>query len=102
MSWFFNLNPLERPRMKIKLAPGFLVRSAPEPRCIVDRVGAQRPKRLFFAEARWWRCSCSARKCGQPHMLRQRVSVDNVVRSRWALQRGGGRYGCIVDMHEAV
>src|SRR5262249_49139718 len=35
-------------------------------------------------------------------MLRRRVSVDDVVRSRRALQRGRGRPGRIVDMHEAV
>ena len=35
-------------------------------------------------------------------MLRRRVSVDDVVRSRRALQRGSGRPGRIVDMHEAV
>src|SRR5262245_30173096 len=33
-------NPLERPRTKLKFAPGFLIRSAPEPRRVVDRVGA--------------------------------------------------------------
>jgi hypothetical protein len=33
------LNPLERTRTELKLAPGFLVRSAPESRCVVDRVG---------------------------------------------------------------
>lgn len=34
------LNPLERTRAELKLAPGSLVRSAPEPRCVVDRVRA--------------------------------------------------------------
>src|SRR5262245_15821435 len=33
-------NPLERARTEVKLAPGFLVRSAPKPRRVVDRVGA--------------------------------------------------------------
>jgi hypothetical protein len=32
--------PLERARMELDLAPGFLVRGAPEPRRVVDRVGA--------------------------------------------------------------
>ena len=36
----FDLNPLERTRAKLKLAPGFVVRSAPKPRRVVDRVGA--------------------------------------------------------------
>jgi hypothetical protein len=36
----FDLNPLERARTELKLAPGFLVRSAPKPRRVVDRVGA--------------------------------------------------------------
>jgi hypothetical protein len=35
-----DLNPLERARTELKLAPGFLVRSAPKPRRVVDRVGA--------------------------------------------------------------
>src|SRR5262245_53127240 len=35
-----RLNPLEGPRMEPELAPGFLVRSAPDPRRVVDRVGA--------------------------------------------------------------
>ncbi len=35
-----RLNPLERARTELELAPGFLVRSAPKPRCVVDRVGA--------------------------------------------------------------
>jgi hypothetical protein len=35
-------------------------------------------------------------------VLRRRVSVDYVVRSRRALQRGNGRPSRIVDMHEAV
>jgi hypothetical protein len=35
-----DLNPLERARTERKLAPGFLVRSAPKPRRVVDRVGA--------------------------------------------------------------
>ena len=34
-----DLNPVERARTKLKLAPGFLVRSAPKPRRVVDRVG---------------------------------------------------------------
>jgi hypothetical protein len=34
------LDPLERTRTELELAPGFLVRSAPEPRCVVDRVRA--------------------------------------------------------------
>src|SRR5262249_32161331 len=33
-------NPLERARTEVKLAPGFLVRSAPKPRRVVHRVGA--------------------------------------------------------------
>src|SRR6478752_8646631 len=37
-----SLNPLERARTELKLAPGFLVRSAPKSRCVVDHVGAQR------------------------------------------------------------
>jgi len=32
-------DPLERARTKLKLAPGFLIRSAPKPRRVVDRVG---------------------------------------------------------------
>src|SRR5262249_40550438 len=32
--------PLEPARTELKLAPGFLVRSAPKPRRVVDRVGA--------------------------------------------------------------
>jgi hypothetical protein len=36
----FELNPLERARTELKLALGFLVRSAPKPRRVVDRVGA--------------------------------------------------------------
>ena len=35
-----SLNPLERARTEPELAPGFLVRCAPEPRRVVDRVGA--------------------------------------------------------------
>src|ERR1700738_5522322 len=35
-----DLNPLERARTELELAPGFLVRSAPKPRRVVDRVGA--------------------------------------------------------------
>jgi hypothetical protein len=35
-----GLKPLERARTKLKLAPGLLVRSAPKPRRVVDRVGA--------------------------------------------------------------
>jgi hypothetical protein len=35
-----DLNPLERAWTELKLAPGFLVRSAPKPRRVVDRVGA--------------------------------------------------------------
>src|SRR5262249_42182241 len=88
--------------MELVLAPGFLVRGAPEPRRVVDRVGACRSKRLFFADARWRGCSCSTRERRQPHVLRRRVSVDDVVRSRWALQRGRGRPSRIVDVHEAV
>src|ERR1700752_3056761 len=43
-----SLNPLERARTELKLAPGFLVRSkAPLSRVVVDRVGTQRPRRLF-------------------------------------------------------
>src|SRR5215510_9872945 len=95
-------NPLERARTELKLAPGFLIRSAPKPRSVVDRVGAQRPKRLFFADARWRRCSYSTRERRQPQVLRRRVSVDDVVCSRRALQRGSSRPGRIVDMHEAV
>src|SRR5262249_32155953 len=33
-------NPLEPTRTELKLAPGFLIRSAPKPRRVVDRVGA--------------------------------------------------------------
>src|SRR4029453_8951175 len=33
-------NPLERARTELELAPGSLVRSAPQPRRVVDRVGA--------------------------------------------------------------
>jgi hypothetical protein len=47
-------------------------------------------------------CSCSTRERRPPQVLRQRVSVDDVVRSRWALQRSNGRSGRIVDIHEAV
>src|SRR5262244_1319328 len=95
-------DPLERARTELKLAPGFLIRSAPKPGRVVDRVGAGRPKRLFFADAKWRRCSCSTRERRQPQVLRRRVSVDDVVRSRWALQRGSGRPSRIVNMHEAV
>jgi hypothetical protein len=35
-----DLNPLERARTELKLPPGLLVRSAPKPRRVVDRVGA--------------------------------------------------------------
>jgi hypothetical protein len=35
-------------------------------------------------------------------VLRRRVAVDDVVRSRRALQRGRGRPSRIVDVHEAV
>jgi hypothetical protein len=35
-------------------------------------------------------------------VLRRRISVDDVVRSRRALQRGSGRASRIVDVHEAV
>src|SRR3569623_1740252 len=35
-------------------------------------------------------------------MLRQRVSVDDVIRSRLALECGSGRPGRVVDMDEAV
>ena len=59
-------------------------------------------KRLFFADARWRRCSCSTRERGQPQVLRRRVSVDDVVCSRRAFQRGNGCAGRIVDMHEAI
>src|SRR5215472_3565675 len=97
-----DLSPLERAWTEIKLAHGFFVGSAPKPRGVVDRVGARRPKRLFFADARWRRCSCSTRERRQPHVLRRRVSIDDVVRSRWALQRGSGRPSRIVNMHEAV
>src|ERR1700745_3246760 len=51
-SFVRSFNPLERARTELKLAPGFLVESASKSRCVVDRVGAQRPKRLFFADAR--------------------------------------------------
>src|SRR5262249_12333863 len=88
--------------MELVLAPGFLVPGAPDPRRVVARVGACRSKRLFFADARWRRCSYSTRERRQPHVLRRRVSVDDVVRSRRALQRGSGRPSRIVDMHEAV
>src|SRR6478735_4716583 len=47
ISPIFDLNPLERARTKLKFAPGFLVRSTPKPRSVVDRVGAERPKCLF-------------------------------------------------------
>jgi len=40
ISPILDLNPLERARTELKLAPGFLVRSAPKPRRVVDRVGA--------------------------------------------------------------
>jgi len=40
ISPIFDLNPLERARTELKLAPGFLVRSAPKPRRVVDRIGA--------------------------------------------------------------
>src|SRR5215470_6255695 len=102
ISPILDLNPLKRARAELKLAPGFLVRSAPKPRRVVDRVGAGRPKRLFFADARWCRCSCSTRERRQPQVLRRRVSVDDVVRSRRALKRGYSRRGGIIDMHEAV
>src|SRR5262249_17458080 len=35
-----DLNPLERARTELKLAPGFLVRRAPKPRRVIDCVGA--------------------------------------------------------------
>jgi hypothetical protein len=35
-----DLNPFERARTELKLAPGFLVRSAPKPRRVIHRVGA--------------------------------------------------------------
>jgi len=35
-------------------------------------------------------------------MLGRRVSVDDVVGSRRALKRRGGRLGRVVDMHEAI
>src|SRR5215472_9358246 len=66
------------------------------------RARLSRPKRLFFADARWRRCSCSTRERRQPQALRRRVSVDDVVRSRLALQRGSRRSRRIVDMYEAV
>src|SRR5437868_11963981 len=97
-----DLDPLERARTELELAPGFLVRSASEPCRVVDRVGAQRPKRLFFTDARWRRCPGGTREPRQPQVLRRRVSVDDVVGSRRALQRGRGRPGRIVDMHETV
>jgi hypothetical protein len=40
ISPIFELNPLERARTELKLALGFLVRSAPKPRRVIDRVGA--------------------------------------------------------------
>jgi hypothetical protein len=40
ISPILDLNPLERARTELKLAPGFLVRSAPKPRRVVDRIGA--------------------------------------------------------------
>src|SRR5215831_4854745 len=95
MSPILDLNPLERARTEFKLALGFLVRSAPKSRRVVHRV-------LFFADAWWRRCSCSTRERRQPQVLRRRVSVDDVVRSRRALQRGSGRPCRIVGMHEAV
>src|SRR6516165_5831016 len=36
-----DLNPLERARTELKLAPGFLVRRTPKPRRVVDRVGTR-------------------------------------------------------------
>src|SRR5262249_19753244 len=35
-----SISPLERPRTEPEVAPGFFVRSTPEPRRVVDRVGA--------------------------------------------------------------
>jgi len=35
-----TLDPFEPARTKLKLAPRFLVRSTPQPRCVVDRVRA--------------------------------------------------------------
>src|SRR5215813_12374226 len=58
--------------------------------------------RFFFTDVGWRRRSCSTRERRQPQVLRRRVSIDDVVRSRRALQRGSGRPGRIVDMHEAV
>src|SRR5262249_1352395 len=40
LSPILDLNPLEWARTKVKLAPGFLVRSAPKPRRVIDCVGA--------------------------------------------------------------
>src|SRR5262252_4765981 len=88
--------------MERKLTHSFLVRSAPQPRRGVDRVRARRAKRFFFANARWRRCSCSTRERRQPQVLRRRVSVDDVVRSRRTLKRGSGRPSRIVDMDEAI
>ena len=39
ISPILDLNPIERARTELKLAPSFLVRSAPKPRRVVDRVG---------------------------------------------------------------
>lgn len=100
VSLIFHLDPLERAWTELELAPGFLVRSAPKPHRVVDRVRTRRPKRFFFADARQRRCSRSTRERRQPHVLRRRVSID-VVRSWRALQRSGGRPGRIVYLHEA-
>ena len=40
--------------------------------------------------------------CSRQPGLRRWVSIDDVVGSRRALQRGSGRPRCVVDMHEAI
>src|SRR5215469_15177824 len=37
---------------ELKLAPGLSRSNRSKSRCVIDRVGAQRPKRLFFADAK--------------------------------------------------
>ena len=41
----------------------------PKSRCVIDRVGAQRPRRLFFADARRRWCSCNTRAQTAPQPI---------------------------------
>jgi hypothetical protein len=81
---FLTVKPLQRARSKMQLAFGFLVRRAAQARRVVDGIATKCGQGLFLCDQGRLGCYCGACKGGEPHALRHRVAVHNILRARSA------------------